>query len=418
MKKQLQLILPLLLCLLGQNAFGQMPSRLIKTYFYDHYKNNSGLPNDIFYYHYTTNPPDKYEELIHTSITPNYSYKTLYTIRQYFDKKNPSLVVYNITYNDNAFTDTSTKNVYIYDSLGRVTSEGYYTKASPTKPMENFLNIWSSYKINNLLLSKTFDYHTLLAREAHYYDYNTQQQLIADSIHYSSYQMPQGNATKKYTYQYGANGKLKEMILQRWENGWADREKTTYQYNVLGQLVANIMYQMDANKNWEYLQIYQMSYDQKGRIKDSIDLRHNRTTNTFEPFTKCTWQYNNDNLPTEYTYAVADSVLGWKKSFTYKYFYEKYWPAKVHTVVNNVDQIKLYPNPAINELHISCKRPQAKPLTVAIYNMRGQMVKHWVEEPTDTYQKTLATDALDAGHYILVLQGSAERTTAQFTVVH
>lgn len=418
MKKQLQLILPLLLCLLGQNAFGQMPSRLIKTHFYDLEKNLTGKPSGITSYQYANTPADKYELSSYKILTASLDYDTLRVVKQYFDNKHPNLVKYNVSYFDNTFTDTLEKTLYIYDSLGRVTSEGYYNTYNRNKPIENIHNIWRRYNPNGLLENITYDYPKSLLRYHHYYNYNIYGQPLTDSVHLTQYAYPFSFPYYKYTYQYGANGKLKEMILQRWENGWADREKTTYQYNAQGQLVANIMYQMDANKNWEYLQIYQMSYDQKGRIKDSIELRHNRTTNTFEPFTKCNWQYNNDNLPTEYTYAVADSVLGWKNSFTYKYFYEKYWPANVHTVVNNVDQIKLYPNPAINVLHISCKRPQANPFSVAIYNMRGQMVKHWVEEPTDTYQKTLATNALDAGHYILVLQGSTERTTAQFTVVH
>ncbi len=88
------------------------------------------------------------------------------------------------------------------------------------------------------------------------------------------------------------------------------------------------------------------------------------------------------------------------------------------TLTDNISDVKLYPNPAVNDVTLEISSLEAKSTTFMIFNMNGQLMQQFTQElEAGSQQKVLSVDQMQAGvYYVTIIQGE-QRIVKKFIVI-
>lgn len=78
----------------------------------------------------------------------------------------------------------------------------------------------------------------------------------------------------------------------------------------------------------------------------------------------------------------------------------------------------IYPVPANGYINVALTQESNQPLSIALFNMQGQLISQWKEEATQSYTRRIPTDALPAGQYVLYINNKKEELYKQFSINH
>ncbi len=87
------------------------------------------------------------------------------------------------------------------------------------------------------------------------------------------------------------------------------------------------------------------------------------------------------------------------------------------TVAAESNDVQLYPIPAHNLITIKATMPDDNPFEVLVYDMQGVVIKRWQEQGVVNYTRTIPTDDIPTGTYILSLSGSDVHMTKRMVIV-
>lgn len=242
---------------------------------------------------------------------------------------------------------------------------------------------------------------------------------------------------KEDLYFYDTAGRLVQQLTRELDMSsltWQDKTRRLYDYDSNGNQTSISRYDIDVMKNKIELSFKKVSfYDTNNMlIVDSIFTKVLDSTTYFEAHA-----YTYDSLDrlltdtlyytvyntmevTMYSYTTfghLDEInvavgsagnlnLGYRSRFTY----EEYGPVNVPELyADNNNEVTLYPNPAINMLHIATGEAYKQG---RIYNSMGQMV-----QVVNANSKQVNISQLPAGNYYLQLTINDKTMSKRFTVV-
>lgn len=172
-----------------------------------------------------------------------------------------------------------------------------------------------------------------------------------------------------------------------------------------------------------------MTYNNKDqRIVDSLyyDFEIHSTPTGLLKAARRKYGYNSYGLIDEYEVQYWDSTAKvWSVGGDMDSLYGPAHKLKtIYSQVNSVPEyvqnkasINVYPLPAYNIITVKAELKEPEPFEVVIYNMQGVIIKKWNEGPVSQYSRTISTDDIPAGTYIIRLQGKNTHAAKQIVLI-
>lgn len=267
----------------------------------------------------------------------------------------------------------------------------------------------------------------LVQKEEKRYTYNAQNRITAMNEYTSSGAGQPFINVRQHTYSYnGGNLETLHRVRVPKNGTWVDesayittytngmRSKTEdgrfslgysiityYMYNGAGQLIKDSITSSQATGSGALMNIY--TYNAQGLLATDTQRYTNRVQSVD------VYEYTATGLLSMDTRYFVDANGQYVPSERYRYLYEAYWPVSVSQAVYNGNEVTLYPNPAINMLHIATSEAYTQG---RIYNSMGQLV-----QTVNANSKQVDISGLPAGNYYLQLTTNDKAVSKSFTIV-
>ena len=237
-----------------------------------------------------------------------------------------------------------------------------------------------------------------------YYAYNAKGQPVKDSV----CKVSNGGAPTRYDWHYFAYNANDDTLY--WERYTVDTSgnailfsRVDYTYNAQGRLVADSLYYGQGNTMKHVKHSY--TYDAQDRlIADTAREYGHMASNSVTTYTYTPFSYYS-----EVNSGALDSNGNINFTNRVNYQYQLYWPVSVQELTAYVSDITLYPNPAINMLHIATSEAYTQG---RIYNSMGQLV-----QVVNANSKQVDISRLPVGNYYLQLTTNDKTMSKRFTIV-
>lgn len=282
-------------------------------------------------------------------------------------------------------------------------------------------NIWTS--ITHSLLYRDASENVVLVNSdlyKAYFSYDINNNLI--SVTDSSWDQSTGwSYNQRKTYVYDALNNVTSYTLEKWVitsigNGyWEKSKRFTYTYN--NQNLANAEEYNWNGSSWQLFGRDVYTYDNKHNKLSDTRQNWNALSGQFDNVTMKSWTYNSFNQPLTISTQTA-SGNSWyvaagddELRFTYEY----YFPTSVPKL-NNGENIKLYPCPAVNNITMSMQWSVPTDFTVSICDMTGKILKQWNEPAAKSYNKGINVSDMPSGNYVISAFNGNEQLKTMFTI--
>lgn len=231
------------------------------------------------------------------------------------------------------------------------------------------------------------------------------------------------DSRERYTY---INGKPDTTFYYNAPTGSHNQVRVAH-YNSQGDMDTSV-----TLKYWDNLD----SYEHVDRNIFTYDTSHNQLTNIYQEWEDTVWvnryedstTYTSFNLP-----RVAVTNLKWNESAQQFLPFTNSWAEptlqRVHYydtddtashVVSTIPmsgRLKVYPNPAGQQVIIDFEDSSQQPIPVTIYDAMGKAVMHWIDPPARSYHKAIDISRLPSGNYIIRM-GVGTLAYQRLTVIH
>lgn len=378
-----------------------LSSYLAYGYYYEFA--NSGFPPINFpYVHDTRKPSILYDSAYRQQPASNY---TSTTTRQY----GPGIISAHEVHRYSGPRIYTTDQQLQFDAADRLTHLSITEDGQLSYDQYFFYNAAGNPEMDSLR-QLTSNATTMAPLEKILYSYNAAGKLthlsrMIDDPNYGWY----GKDEKSYTY--NISGLLETYLLQHRAN--ATSQPINYELDSFSYQGADLSRQViytwnDTFGTWNSLILSDKYYNTANNLDSTID--YIAASGTMQPMEKYTYtytpmmHYNQINV-----YTPTNGVLGSTPAYVYQFYYESYNHATaVQPVMQAISQIKLFPIPAKEVLHVSCPDKTGSLMLLRIYNALGLLVE---ERTMSGNEVTIETDQLAAGHYILeaTRNGASER---------
>jgi hypothetical protein len=138
-------------------------------------------------------------------------------------------------------------------------------------------------------------------------------------------------------------GMVSSELQKHWESAWVNDDNAIYTYNAQDKLTEKLI-QDWVNNAWSDVDRESSTYDNNGNLNQTVSQYYNGT--------------------------------GWENSDRYTYTWSMFTDADDNAIYP-VDKFSMlaYPNPSMNTLDFQINSKSQLPIVVAIYNLKGQLVK-------------------------------------------
>lgn len=330
-------------------------------------------------------------------------------------------------YNDKIWCDSSHSYEEVRSDTTKWATIKTTLKRRCVRNYDNADNLLSSkyYSANALLVEDRYTYDTfgncIKVEGPNYeylYSYDSQGRLIK-----SDYILANINRHSTEEYTYNSNNLIVKDTS--YSSHITSSSSNYFYYDNNNNKVRTVSYKYDTSSisAIDSTTIYNI-YNQAGSlIKDSI-------VNTIAPHVIVSYSYYPNGmlkdvdegiLFTSYTYTSFDYINSitvlrpaTSNQYTVFFHYEHYWPAGVASAVKNEAELKVYPVPANNLLHVEADFKEGGKLQGSVTDMQGRVVYHWNDDATKNYKKQIYLNHLPSGIYMLQLHADNEMATKQF----
>jgi len=413
-------LIPVIFCLLVVSQLSAQVSQVVGAANYNFFNGAATLLTDSSAYTYNTNQPSDgiwYNKPFGTQINWLYnnvggSFVNNYMYQQTFNAGNKITSNTLQTWNGTAWVD-SIQNQWMYDN-----------NSNDTMLTSLTWNINQSQWVPQIVEHRTFT-NNLLTDEVDQ-SYDALNQVYTDTFH-QVYTYNPNNSVADLTVQtydvggskwvnyarqlfnYNTLGFDTAVVLQQWNSGWRDYLKEDYYYNpdttvalsvysfysFSWQAVAKDTFIYDANKNM----ISHVGYGTGNHGYDTAGA----DIYTYNAYNQCTFAKN-------FTY--NNGLVATGESF---YYYKLY--TGVNDVAAEQNNLRLYPNPSGDVVHVNATLPAEGPVDVLVYNAMGQRVYQLHMGQAKSIAAMVPVNQLPAGLYTLSVQQGNYTQSSKLTVV-
>lgn len=309
-----------------------------------------------------------------------------------------------------------TSQAYMYDGMARkieeLDSSDFSGSGTPDISKYLFTHnasgkvIFLESKIwDNGLMTWVSDYNDSI-----YYNANNDISLIKSFAFNGTGWDPEFMGTITYT---GAN-KISSMLTQFWDTGsssWLNEDKTDYTYNGSNQLIVTKYTTWDAGA-WVNNDLDSMYYGAGNFPIKTINYSWDAMAMQWQANMRNDYSFNSlDQITQNMTYFWNTLSSNWELTQKTDYHYASYTPEAVNESVNANNQIKVYPIPAQNKLHVSISRLNAQTSTLNICDLSGKILTTYTLPNSATLHQEINISNLPAGMYLLTIKGEENYTT-------
>ncbi|MBS1771558.1 MAG: T9SS type A sorting domain-containing protein [Bacteroidetes bacterium] len=226
----------------------------------------------------------------------------------------------------------------------------------------------------------------------------------------------------KQTYTYDASNNRLTSLQYSWDAGtssWKNFVKWVRTYNSTNDMLSEIYQKWDVPGS---------SWTNDSRKEYTYDNNHNNLVYTESTWVSAssTWKYTNRETKTYNNYNQIVSYITdkwnaggfWEYNnacFKYLYYYEEYLLG-VNALQTLEGYMKLYPNPAANDLQVNMHFENPQPFVLQITDAFGRVVKRYSEQAVKDYSRTIVTSDLQNGTYYVQVAGANGKLSQQFIV--
>ncbi|MCD6063587.1 MAG: hypothetical protein K0R82_1498 [Flavipsychrobacter sp.] len=335
-----------------------------------------------------------------------------------------------------------------YDNANRRTSLIELRQGATSTP-ENFRDRRAVYNSNgDLAIEYVLGWNSgtnawdSLSRK--HFAYDTQNQLIADSIYvYSSAQF-----MGKSEYTLDANGNQLQWNFYQWQSGnWVPTVREIHTYDALSNLRTNTsqrynttttawvnssfdtfaynnshVYHFTESQVWDTVAAVWVNSSQEFRTLNASadrvltqDMKQwDESTTSWQDASVIDWTYNAMGNPTQGIITV-DFGGSPMEVANINLFYEVYDDLNVAGIQHKQNSLTVYPNPAMNTINLKWAKAVSN-AGISLTNMAGQQV-YRTSQPLNGTSASLHVDHLPAGTYLLNITNDSGVVTDTKTVV-
>jgi len=325
-----------------------------------------------------------------------------------FDANN-NLLEYDVQLWNSGFVNVK-KYKYTYDQANNLISELTQTWVAANGSWANSQYIYNSYDSDNNLLTQLFQIWVVATNswKNNAYVVNTY-----DSDHNrltsTQQQWNTGTATwentNKETATYNTSNQYTTYVYEKWNNttsSWENNSRNLYTYTG-GDLTEQVEETYHSNTStYTTTQKTLHFYDGNHRVSESVLLRYNASIMALENRAKYNYTYDNhDNLVANLIKRWYSNTNSWENDSRILHYYSSK-TVGLHTAGTQAEHIRLYPNPATDNISILNETDIAF-TNASIVDVNGkQVLTQNLDHATIV---NLPLGALPQGIYILELKG-------------
>lgn len=373
-----------------------------KTSYY--YNASTGLLEGLTYY--------SYNNASHVFIP------TGRTIYLYDTDSLPSYTI-NSTYSGGTFVTTG-RFEYYYNTLRLLTNKYYKPYNTSTNTFTNqSLSVYhyNTLKQNDTITDLIWNGSAWGNSKYTAMQYNTQG-LVSGRTSYSWYGGTwQYGFRQTYTY-YPDSLEQEGYFFQDIGGGiFKNVSRETYTYQA-GKTKQDLYYLWDnANTVWYLWEQTDYGFDSNNMQITMDHLKMDTSTHTLTLRQHNIYEYDADG---NYHHSITSDLVPYLGTLrnTGEYFGWYLLTANGLSNILPINEVKLYPNPANNELNINFSNESITPVSIYLYNTNGQALQNFSFETQGLTSATLNTSNLNSGVYILQFTNSNGQASYKFIVEH
>lgn len=250
----------------------------------------------------------------------------------------------------------------------------------------------------------------------HSYSYDANNNLLADSVSNYIYATSSWHPDMVKQYHYNSTAQL-SIYEEYWSHDTGkhlSHRKYLY-YNTQGQLILDSVqtaYAPFFTKRDQYEHRY--TYHANGLIATDSLFNYKDTAGA-SPGSYTVYSYTGfDYIDAVAFYRTYNNTYRLQDST--KYYYAMYFPVSASNMTAKGKGFDAYPIPAQGFVNIKWSNDKTTTIHGQLVNVQGQVLRQWRDEVNGTYLKSINVGNLPVGNYYLVLQTSEQRMKQQIVV--
>lgn len=224
------------------------------------------------------------------------------------------------------------------------------------------------------------------------------------------------NERKTYSY---VGDDVSQYVLAKWVNGaWANTSKWEYTYDSKSNVVLSTEYSWGSS-GWAQVRQEEFVYDTNGNMLRSVEKTWDAGAGVFVNNKMEQRVYNIDSLLEKvitYTWN-GNTWAHTNDDIEVRYYYEIYFPTSVRNIASGAD-LKLFPMPANDILHVALGGIVSGDVTVTIVDMSGKVVYRQPAQLSGNNSLSIPLHNLPAGNYALTAAWQDASVSRPIAVVH
>jgi len=345
------------------------------------------------------------------------TYQSIDSIFYTYDSHNNLLTELDYTW-DNSIPGwrNNTKQLYSYDAANRILSQVNQSWSTASGAWGNTQADSFAYTATGKLATHTTLYwntswalNTILLYSYDAADNNTA--IVTQQYRSGSWT----NTTAQYMGYSTANNLL-VSINTNWDSttgAWDSSTKDTYTYNPVHDRLTDLTQSYTAGVGWINQGNENIIYDLNHNVLIDISQYWVTASHSFTNNGRKTFTYNSFNQPlTEISSSWTSGA--WVDDMEYDYYYQTYTTG-VNNLKPTINNIVVYPNPALQVLYVSIKADQPQASTIRITDISGRLLYQTTAADSQDLV-TVPVSQLSAGNYFVTVGNKDGEVTKGFVV--
>lgn len=223
---------------------------------------------------------------------------------------------------------------------------------------------------------------------------------------------------RKFYFTYTTAGKITTYIEQSWSAGaWENEQRRTYTFTD-GRVTLLLLESFDGS-DWNNEAKANYVYDGDDDNTEIIVQNWDLVGSSWENESKMIMEYNDYQQATSLSMQTWNAGEFWESTvgaMKYVLYYEVYDDGNGIESEGQPIEVRIYPNPANELLHISIPTVRATPISISIFDINGRIC---LTQSVTSFsgQTTMDVSRLPAGSYILKTNTRTGTSSKAFQVV-
>lgn len=224
------------------------------------------------------------------------------------------------------------------------------------------------------------------------FEYDENENLVSDTRYSFSLQINDWIGVQKFMFEYDNYENKTEEVVYDWNEDWIPYQKKIWEYNSAGN-ITYYNFQVWFDDEWRNFSMYTQEFNNFENIIKRLDYGWSIDENEWFNYGETTYEYDEyQNLIEIVNFNYNPEQNEWFGVLKIRRFY-----SEISTNIFDIDAniLKIYPNPASNQIHISGIEMGSE---IWVYDLSGRML---IEETSVHNTEIVEISTLTPGVYIL-----------------